>query len=242
MSRTVNLYRSQNCRVSLVYYEPDETIAAHKHAGAQFTFVLAGDYVENSAAGRLAVPGPAVGTKPAGYEHANIFGAAGALILSVRLPAEFQVESYDVIHAPKTLPLPGGMMNADRATGLIELANTRMQKGARILPDQTLPCWVADARDALSVRRQVGMLARQVGLHPGGFARSFRRATGMNPTAFRSSRRLAQAIRATVLEQMPLIAIAHEAGFADQAHFARSMRAATGFTPRQLRALLTISG
>jgi AraC family transcriptional regulator len=239
MCRTAHLHRSADGRVSLVYYEPGEEIAAHRHDFGQMSFVLAGDYVEESIAGRTHVPGPAFGTKPAGYEHANVFGPAGTLILSVSLPAEAGIGTYDVVHAPDTGQARAAPVDATTAALLADLGADRLATGSRIVRGRPKPVWLAEAQGALTAaRRPVGSLARQLGLHPVAFARAFRRATGMSPVAFRTSRRLAWAVRATVLDTTPLADLALEAGFADQAHFSRAVRAATGVAPQRLRALL----
>lgn len=81
----------------------------------------------------------------------------------------------------------------------------------------------------------VAGLARGLGVSARSLQRLTRAATGQGPLYWL---RLARLRRAFGLGQqaMPLAHIAHEAGFADQAHFTREARQFHGATPRQLLA------
>lgn len=74
-------------------------------------------------------------------------------------------------------------------------------------------------------------LARLAGLSESWFAHSFKRATGVPPHRWLRQLRLARAQRLIEGSDLPLAAVAAEAGFADQAHLTRSFRGLTGQTP-----------
>lgn len=77
-------------------------------------------------------------------------------------------------------------------------------------------------------------LARRAGVSPAHAARSVARFYGMPPQLLRREWRLRRAI--SLLEQgHPLAEIAATSGFSDQAHMCRTVRAATGMSPGQLR-------
>ncbi len=67
-------------------------------------------------------------------------------------------------------------------------------------------------------------------------ARQFRTLLGTSPYRYLLMRRLELA-RELIHRSRPLVEIAGEAGFADQAHFTRAFRAAFGLTPARYRAL-----
>jgi AraC family transcriptional regulator len=82
-------------------------------------------------------------------------------------------------------------------------------------------------------------LAREAGCHAITLARAFRREFGCSIGTYVRRRRLELAgwmLRSTAI---PISVVAIRNGFADQAHFTRALRRATGFTPAALRAFKT---
>ena len=69
--------------------------------------------------------------------------------------------------------------------------------------------------------------------NPTHLARSFTKTFGITPHQYTLARRL-DAARTRVLFGQPLASIAHETGFADQAHMTRLFKQHTGLTPGQL--------
>lgn len=67
-------------------------------------------------------------------------------------------------------------------------------------------------------------------------ARDFRIMFGTSPYRYLLMRRLEFA-RERIHRERPLVEIAYDAGFADQAHFTRAFKAAFGLTPARYRAL-----
>jgi AraC-like DNA-binding protein len=65
--------------------------------------------------------------------------------------------------------------------------------------------------------------------------RAFTRLVGMPPHAYHLQRRL-RAAQQRLASGMPVLEVAHAAGFADQAHFTRRFKRLTGVTPGQYRA------
>jgi AraC-like DNA-binding protein len=118
-------------------------------------------------------------------------------------------------------------------------ATARIPTGKRPLP----VWWARKVRDYIDSHITDRVLAADlgalVGLSEAHFMRSFKRAFGVPPHAFVLRRRLELAARYMLETDAPLIDIALECGFTDQAHLGNRFREATGQSPaawRRLRA------
>lgn len=80
-------------------------------------------------------------------------------------------------------------------------------------------------------------LARSVALSASRFRHLFRQQMGVSVRAYKLWSRLQQAVLMTALG-IPLTDVAHAAGFADSAHFARTCRRMFGFSPKQVQQLV----
>ncbi|MEO3738812.1 AraC family transcriptional regulator [Kosakonia sp. WA-90] len=79
-------------------------------------------------------------------------------------------------------------------------------------------------------------LAAQAALSEYHFARMFRQSMGVAPHQFVMQRRMMHAKTLLTSSDQPLTAIALACGFNSASHFSNRFKAATGFTPSQLRA------
>lgn len=79
--------------------------------------------------------------------------------------------------------------------------------------------------------------ARAAGLSPSRLAHLVRARTGATLQAHLAARRVAEARRLLMASDLPLSAVAVEAGFADQSHLGLVFRRLTGMTPRRFRAV-----
>ena len=226
MPITITLRTTGADRLVLSHYEPGETCRAHRHAGLQISWMIAGDYAEDSAAGRIEASGPTLSVKPAGFEHENVFGPAGALVLSWNRSGEFG---------------PGYGVRACSRDEVGELRRTHdpsptgpvVSKAPRMPP-----AWVRAVRAHLLASPADGAaLARRVGAHPAGLARAFRREFGATPGRLRDHRRLAVALGDLIRTDLPLAEVAAAHGYSDQAHMTRRVGAAAGWSPAALRRL-----
>ncbi len=123
------------------------------------------------------------------------------------------------------------------AEGLLE-ADSRCVRAT--LPSRLDLIAIARARQYLDAQRTRVVRSEELeavtGLTRYDLARQFRVAVGTSPYRYSLMRRLAFA-RAHVARRRPLVDVALEAGFSDQAHFTRQFVAAYGLTPGQYRAL-----
>jgi AraC family transcriptional regulator len=252
-------------RVRLVRYRGGERHPPHAHGFTSLTLVLGGGVEEQ--VGRSVERGTAfsVVVKPAGVEHADQFGPSGAMTLRVELSAGDEARTassgcwpgrWRWIHAGdssralfgmlRTLRLPGGAWSRSSPAlppGQDESLDDLLCEAISAVPPaeparRAPPAWLARVRDALQEEgASVRALAGHEGIHPVVLARQFRLHQGMSPTAYR---RLARARRAAALladTQRPLVDVALDTGYCDQAHLTRDLRSLLGATPGTVRTL-----
>jgi AraC family transcriptional regulator len=103
--------------------------------------------------------------------------------------------------------------------------------------------WLSQAREILHhrFRERIDLvdLAATVGVHPVHFSRAFHQKVGCTLTEYVQRLRIDYARAKLATTEEPLSFIAIDAGFADQGHFTRRFRQATGTTPARFRASRT---
>src|SRR5262245_47452099 len=75
-----------DCHLRLIDYPPAIRQPRHVHRRDSITLVLRGDLIETSERGEERAAALSVVAKPAGVEHANLFGSGGASTLQIELP------------------------------------------------------------------------------------------------------------------------------------------------------------
>ena len=93
------------------------------------------------------------------------------------------------------------------------------------------------ASERVGIRTEVTDVAAELGLSVGFLVLAFRTALGTTPHQYIMDRRLAYARMELTATGKGIATIASEAGFADQAHLTRYMRAKLGITPGAYRRL-----
>jgi AraC family transcriptional regulator len=108
-------------------------------------------------------------------------------------------------------------------------------------PFDALPRWLVRLRDELhdapGETPTLDDIGRRTGRHPVYVARAFRRHFGRSLGEYARDLRVAHAARLLTRTRDPLVEVAFECGFSDQAHFARWVKRRIGVTPGQIRAL-----
>jgi AraC-like DNA-binding protein len=201
----------------------------HGHAQAYATLVLEGGYEEAGeggrwrvAAGDVLVPAPF----SAHWDHAP----RGARLLNLALPPSVRASAHGRVAEP------------DR---LIRLARRDPQQAGELLLATWRPQGAAsaDAPDrlarALSQAEAPGVEAWSAahGVARATAFRWFRAAYGVAPTRYRLEARARRAWRMILDEPAGLAELAAAAGYADQAHMSRDVKALTGRPPGAWRAL-----
>lgn len=212
--------------------EPDAAIPRHAHAAPYAAVVLSGGYEEAGDGGRYrAEPGDVL-IHAAFSAHLDRAPGRRTTVLNLPLPLLW--------------PRTSSRMRIDDADLIARLAESDHRAAAALLLDglRPGPSGLNDEADALAHALSdrdavaVGAWSRQRDRTRETVWRWFRAAYGVAPARYRVEaracrawRRLAEADGASVSD----IALAE--GFADQAHMTRDVRALTGRTPGQWRAL-----
>jgi AraC family transcriptional regulator len=106
--------------------------------------------------------------------------------------------------------------------------------------DRTPPSWLVSAREILRARFadrfSLCQIADAVRVHPVYLATMFRRFYGCSVGTYVRRLRITAACDELSRRKTPLVEIALETGFSNQAHFSREFRRAMGVTPREFRA------
>jgi AraC family transcriptional regulator len=126
----------------------------------------------------------------------------------------------------------------------VQLAAQTVQLSRHLLPDWTAAPPGAAARVTRAVRAierrpdaglALGSLAREAGLSPFHFLRTFERLTGLTPHQFVLRVRLREAAIRLAVEPGKVLDIALDCGFGDVSNFNRAFRAEFGVSPRAYR-------
>ena len=247
-----NVRTRSGCALRLVAYSPGARQLPHAHDCDSVTLVLSGDLVEGSERGEERAAALSVVAKQAGVEHENLFGPAGARTLQIELPrgrrglvaTAMPDGSPRWEHAgPACRALLRLLSQMDPAAPrAADLAIEELVRGALAglaptsAPEAPAPPWLVEAR--ISIEREstpLATLARRAGVHRVYLARRFRAQFGVSPAAYRARLRVQRAAGALLEAGGPLATVALDAGYYDQPHMNRQVRATTGLTPRALR-------
>ena len=237
-------------------YQPESTLPVHVHEYPQLTMVLRGGYVEQHAGTTMACEEGTVLFRPAGDAHSNRFSAEGAACLNVLFyGAEFRSSAMTPASPRRLMPsaavyrIRRELQTQDDLSPLVleEVATVLHatlleRKGIRL--DSRAPAWLERIRELVqyAFRRPPSLdeLAAIAGRHRVHVAKAFHRHYGSTIGEFIRQRRLEVACRRLATTDLPVSVIAHESGFADHSHFARTMKRFLGVQPSGFRRTLTL--
>lgn len=176
------------------------------------------------------------------FEATSALGDGGGFLPFVRQPVTTNVVLAAAIHSAfgqdreplaiddVLMRVAAGMLGADRSQRRAPLPRridiTAVDRARQFLDAETTRVVSSAELEAIT------------GLTRYELARQFRAVVGTSPYRYSLMRRLAAA-RAQIARRRPLVDVALETGFADQAHFTRRFTDAFGITPGQYSALTT---
>jgi AraC-like DNA-binding protein len=204
--------------------QANQSLPRHRHVPAYVALVLEGGYEEAGEHGRRRLRAGEVVAHAAFSSHANTVGTRGARVLNLALPAPRE-----------------GFYQVDDPDAVVRLAQRDPRAATQRLREAMQPLRVepSDWPDLLArdLRADPGLALRawavQHGLAPETLSRGFAKAYLVTPKRFRAELRCRGAVERVA--DMPLAALALEAGFADQAHMTRSITSLTGRPPGHWR-------
>jgi len=199
-------------------HPPGGFIEPHRHQDAYVAIVLEGAYEESSVDGTWLCEAGDVVVHPRWHLHTDRFAGRRTRVLNVLAP----------------LPVAPGVWRTRRVgTFAGTEALMRDLRGAEPIAPRPAPRSLA--RFTASLSSGIARAAAGAGLSREHASRLYRRHFGLAPRTARGEMQIRLALSLLVTTELPLSQIALQAGFADQAHFTRRLRAATGRTPREIR-------
>ena len=222
-------------------YQPD-----HEHSRAQLSFLLCGGYAETERNRDYQTTTPLHKYRPEGSRHSADFGRFGALI--------FSVDFYDS-SCVRASP-DGWSANGRWVTDLCRMLFTGSAPAEEVVDDLIAgfeiggseqraditgaPVWLRRAaeRFADDPLSDVGDVALEAGVHRVHFSRTFRKHLGLAPSQYRLFCKNDRALHRMMDQGESAAMAAVSAGFSDQAHWTRAIRALSGVGPGRLRSLL----
>ena len=202
---------------------PGETIPRHIHDEAYAAIVLDGGYEEAGERGRWRVRAGDVLLHGRFSGHWN-HRPGKALVLNLPLAAAPDLPAMARTADPDLLARLAERDPAEAASALLETLRPG-QAGLADAPDQLAQALSGDDAPAVEAWARDQGVARETAF------RWFRDAYGVGPARFRVEARARRAWRSIVEGDTALVDIAAEAGFADQAHMSRDVKALTGRSP-----------
>lgn len=231
------------------FYPPGARMRPHRHDLAHFSLVIAGAQREASRGQSVECGGKWMGFKPRNFSHENEFGPQGALLLSVNLryASEDDDEAPDANWRLRPAAPVGREWRAltqalclaapcdDDVNDLTDDILAALLTEGVLLTRGSAPRWLLRARQAAQeTNMSAGEIARDVGVHRVHLSRAFRQHFGVTLSEERRLGRLARVAREILINRSLLASAAFAAGYADQAHMTRQVRAETGLSPGRL--------
>lgn len=250
--RTVKARTTQDGSiVRLQRYRGGEFQPLHAHDETTLSIVLAGSVRESVGEAQVDAGPLQWVVKPRGTRHENSFSRDGTLILQIVLSSdavERACQSGCAIQRWRWEDGPGCLRvwtrlfrclqqrrgDARTSTAVCEVVAS---VGPAVRRPRNAPCWLLHARDRLRDAPHPVNVAAAAGVHRVHLAREFRRHFGITPTDYRLRNRVGRAAALLSASREPLSAVAHGAGFSDQAHMTREFRRWLDVTPLEYRRL-----
>lgn len=210
-------------------HDRGDALPTHRHREAYAALVLDGGYEETSADGPLPSRPGVLLLHPPYHAHGNRFERSGARVINLVLPALEDVARVQARVVP----------NLREAMAIFQRAPERFAElCAASVPDTqspAVPAWQRGVVESLATSdRPIAEIAREWGVSAEHASRALSVSHGMSPQALRREFRWRRAL-ALLTTPAPLAEVAAEAGFADQSHLSRIVRAHAGLPPAALR-------
>lgn len=228
-------------------------MALHAHANPHITMLLAGATLEKRQGSECYRKAGEAVFFHAGEPHQNSKTVPGSRNFNIEFAPEF-FETYDVKEeniddAINNNPLAElellrayrQSLHPEHFTGdsITTVIFGLLDAGVKVCTRP--PGWILQITELLHDRwnEHLGLLAlsREIGVHPVTISRYFPRYFGCTLSDYMLKLRVKKTLAMIKNTPYQLTHIAHESGFADQAHFTRAFKQITGFLPKEYRAM-----
>lgn len=243
-------------RIVEFHYPPYDFQAFHKDVKYKLSIVLSGKLKECTHKSEEWASSASVVFKSPDVRHQNQFGPGGARMVSIVPNPSFLQELETVVqlpdwqwgHLPMYTQSAIQFINAykyetnqdDLKEEVIELFSCLLKFKPKNYQDP--PEWLARIAEQLREEFDTGLkvqdLAKNVGVHSVYLARIFRKFYGYSIKEYQCQLRLQSALDALSSSRTPLVHVALNQGFTDQAHFCRVFKNHLKMSPGTFRALV----
>ena len=237
-------------RAVRVIHPAGQAINEHVHNWPSLMLPLLGGCTESYDGGEATLAGLAAVLHPAGAAHADRVAATGLETVSLQFDPDWLREGDYRFAADRSRCWSGGAVAAAARRLSLAWADPRrseceLRKATvdflRLAMRDTVPArpaWIGRVLEEIARDEpaDTARIARALNLNPAWLARAYRATTGEGIGESIRRRRVERA--ATMLRgtDLPPAEIAAAAGFCDQSHMNRSVRALIGRTPMEVRA------
>lgn len=237
-------------RAVRVVHPGGQHINAHVHNWPSLTLALLGGCTEVHDGGEAVIAGPAAVLHPAGAAHADRIGDGGMETISLQFDPEWIGMPDLNRRVGSTRCWTGGPVAAaarrlamdwsdpQRGEDALKAATAAFVGRALHEAEPFRPAWMDRVMDAIDGDEPAGTgdIARTLDLHPAWLARAYRAATGEGVAETIRRKRVERAAALLRSTDLAPAEVATAAGFCDQSHMNRSVRALIGRTPLDVRA------
>ena len=240
-------------------FDPHSRLPRHAHENSYFCFVLQGVYTERYGNREVVCQPSALTFRASGQTHEDLVHGADTRVFVLEIsPQWIERLRADSLALESAFEFYGGTLTrlcarlnrefhkTDSAAKLaIEGLALELLAEATRQPSHgigTAPPWLRQAREMViehfSETLKLTEIAAEVGVHPAYLATAFRQKFGVTIGEFVRRLRIEHACAELKKGDLPLSAIALQAGFADQSHFSKVFKSYVGMTPREYRTVI----
>src|SRR3954449_4896341 len=242
--------------VSSITFPPGLVLPRHEHPHATVAVIVRGGFAGDYHAGSHECDEATAVCEPEGAAHANRFGARPTRVVTISashasardLPREVRsvFGRPSLRRSAATHALAGRLdfelrhhdaMTALAVEGLAleALAGLARDNIADRVERDHVAAALSVLHDRFAEPLSMSEIAAEVGVHPVHLTRLFRQSMHTTPGAYQRRLRVEWVARQLRTTDVPIAALADQAGFTDQSHLGRVFRAMTGTTPAAYR-------
>lgn len=252
----VRSWRRPGMMLSETHYSPNLKVPRHEHEPAYFCFLLDGGYWEQYGSRRVTYRPHSIVFHPAGDLHRGRIGSSGGRCFNIQLKPEWlnRMHQHDEVpdepvdrHSGELVWLglrmhrvfrrrePGSDLTVEGLT--LEMLGSLLAENRKL--DPRIPEWLKAAdeivHEEFASPLTIAAVAEDLDVSPVRLSRAFRGYFKESMGERLRRIRVDYAARRLREDDAPLSTVALDAGFADQSHFTKVFRRATGFTPAEYR-------